>query len=195
VIAMERDEAGRHTLRFYGEEDRAELLIELAIDTLIEQDRRLLSIEWLLLQDPRRAPERPLLPGQKYPGLGCLDIVIGMLVMAAERLGLDGLSLVPSQFHVAQSARRLFRFESPSAEARYLWLAQAIAHLPRYAGIGAILGGRVRDAYTGQPIRYEPERMILPVSARMRETLDAERFSRAVEEQAVKLHPLEIVGG
>ncbi len=194
-IVIERDAAGRHTLRFFGDESRTELLIELAIDTLIEHDRRLLSIEWLLLQDPRRPPERPLLPGQRYPGLGCLDIVIGMLVMAAERLDLDGLSLVPSQFHVAQSARRLFRFESPLAEARHLWLAQAVAHLPRHEGIAAISSGRVRDTTSGEPVRYEPERMILPVSARMKAALDAEQFSRAVEDHAAHLHPLEVVGG
>jgi hypothetical protein len=193
-IAIERDAAGRHTLRFFGDEEHSELLIELAIDTVLEHDRRLLSIEWLLCQDPRRAPERPLLPGQKHPGLGCLDIVIGMLVMAAERLEVDGLSLVPSQFHVAQSSRRLFRFESPSAEARYLWLAQAVTHLPRHEGIVAILGGRVRDAASGEPVRYEPERMILPVSRSMKEALDAEQFSRAVEDHAAKLHPLEVVG-
>jgi acetoin utilization deacetylase AcuC-like enzyme len=192
IVAVERDAAGRHTLRFFGGEDRAELLIELAIDTLFEHDRRLLSIEWLLLQDPRRTPDRPLLPGQKHPGLGCLDIVIGMLVMAAERLELDGLSLVPSQFHVAQTARKLFRFESPVAEARFLWLAQAVAHLPRVEGIAALLGGRVRERSSRAPIRYEPERMILPVSARMKEALDAERFNRAVEDHAATLPALEL---
>jgi hypothetical protein len=37
--------------------------------------------------------------------------------------------------------------------------------------------------------------MILPVSARMKAALDAEQFSRAVEDHAAHLHPLEVVGG
>src|SRR5262249_38346807 len=44
---------------------------------------RLLSIEWLLLQDPLGlpTPERPLLPGQDHPGLGALRLTMGILAM------------------------------------------------------------------------------------------------------------------
>ena len=51
-----------------------------------------------------------------------MRIVVGMLVMAAERLGYDGITLVPSHFHVAAQARRLFRFLDPADEAMFLAL-------------------------------------------------------------------------
>ena len=53
----------------------------------------MLSIEWLLLQDPTKtfSKSKPQLPGQEHPGLGMLRELLEMLYQACLRLELDGL--------------------------------------------------------------------------------------------------------
>jgi acetoin utilization deacetylase AcuC-like enzyme len=56
------------------------VLLELIVREMREvAPYRLLSIEWLLLQDPAARPTaaRPLLPGQEHPGLGALRLMMG----------------------------------------------------------------------------------------------------------------------
>jgi acetoin utilization deacetylase AcuC-like enzyme len=176
---------GGQGLRVYGDRSRAQILIELLVDDVVVEQTRLLSIEWLLLQDPRRAlrPGEPLLPGQKYAGLGCLRIVVGMLVMAAERLGYEGITVVPSHFHVAAQARRLFRFLDPRDEAYFLALSAATAGLSLFEASKAIASGAVTDE-TGEPIRWRPSRMVLATGAALKERLDSAAYARSVEEAA-----------
>jgi acetoin utilization deacetylase AcuC-like enzyme len=181
---------GGQGIRVYADKTHAEVLLELVTDeTVLEGGLRLLSIEWLLLQDPRRAPtpREPLLPGQKHPGLGCLRIVVGMLVMACERLGYDGISLVPSQYHVAAQARRLFTFFDPSDEAFFLALERATRGLPLHEASTAIAAGRIRDARTSEVVSWRPRRMVLPVNQALKERLSSPAYAKAVEDEARKL--------
>ena len=178
-VEPEAERAGRHSLRFFADASKKELLIELVLEEVASEGFRYLSIEWLLLQDPRRQGD--ILPGQKHPGLGALDIIVGMLVMAAERLGLDGLSLVPAQFHVARRARKLFRFESADAEARFLVLSQAVTHLDRAAAAKAVADKRVVHRVSRAPLLYVPARMVLPISSKLQARLDADTFAMEVE--------------
>lgn len=177
----------RQSLKVFGDDTRREVLIELVVgETFVESAGRLLSIEWLLLQDPRRAaaPDRALLPGQKHPGLGCLHIVVGMLVMAAERLAFEGVTLVPAHFHVAARAKRLFTFLEPAHEARYLALARATHGMTLGAASAAIAAGRVVDRKTGAPVLYEPGRMVLASRGPLEARLASESYARAVEDEA-----------
>ncbi len=203
-IATDQAGAGRQGLRVYAERRRRdgmkpagrETLIELLLDDVVVEDRRMLSIEWLLLQDPWRAPrpDEPLLPGQKHPGLGCLRIVVGMLVMAAERLGYDGVTVVPSHFHVAAQARRLFRFLDPSDEALFLALGRATSGMTLFQASNALAAGQVVDA-TGNPVGYKPSRMVLATSASLREHLASPAYARAVEAHARDLRPSTLPPG
>ena len=188
VIDGEPKSAGDQGVRAYADSSRHEVLIELSLaERTVEPGAKLLSIEWLLLQDPRKSAEAPLLPGQKHPGLGCLRIVIGMLVMASERLGYDGLTLIPSHFHVAAQARRLFTFFEPLDEARFLALLRATQGLSLAEATARILGGQVVERTTGEPQRYHPSRMVLAVSDMMKGRLSDPSFNRAVEAEARKL--------
>jgi acetoin utilization deacetylase AcuC-like enzyme len=178
------------TVRVYADESKKEILIELVVqEMVVPPGLRLLSIEWLLLQDPRRQPssEARLLPGQRYPGLGAMRTVTGMLIMACERLGLDGLTVVPSHYHVAAQGKRVMSFHSPEDEARFLALEQATRGMPLFDASRAIAEGRVHDAATGDPITYHPGRMTLPVSERARAHFSDPAFARAVEAHARSL--------
>ncbi len=81
-------------------------------------------IEWLCLQDPKRAyrnTQAPL-PGQSYPGLGMGWKVLVILEFMARRLGAAGLVNIPEYYHSARFFHRFFRFASPEIEGELLAL-------------------------------------------------------------------------
>ena len=147
---------------------------------------QLLSIEWLLLQDPQQqpTPERPLLPGQQHPGLGGLRVVMGMLTMAAERLGFDGLTFLPAEYHVAAQARGTLKFLEPRDEAVFVAIRQAVGARTLFDTSRLVDQGALVDELTGKPFSWKPARMILPVSAALREALEDPQYDRRVEEAA-----------
>jgi acetoin utilization deacetylase AcuC-like enzyme len=147
---------------------------------------RLLSLEWLLLQNPRArpTPERPLLPGQEHPGLGCLSTVMLMLVMACERLGFDGLLFTPSKYHVAAIARGLLRFVQPEREAAFLAITEALQGYGLGEASRLVHQGAVFDTATGEPYEWTAAEMVLPVSDAMKAHFAREEHQRGIEATA-----------
>jgi hypothetical protein len=113
-----------------------------------------------------------------------MRIIAGMLAMACERLGLDGLTIVPSHYHVAAQGKRVMSFHDPEDEARFLALEQATRGMPLFEASRAIAEGRVVDQATGEPIHYKPGRMTLPVSEKARAHFADPAYARAVEAHA-----------
>jgi hypothetical protein len=163
------------------------VLIELVLkETRSLPPFRLLSIEWLLLQDPRARPSksRPLLPGQDHPGLGCLRLVVGMLVMACERLGYDGLLFSPSHFHTAAVARGILFFVDPEVEARFLALEEALATTTLDEATALVHAGALVDDETGAPVQWQAASMVIPISAGLREAIEGPAYEQAVRDAA-----------
>ena len=73
------------------------------------------------MQNPHAqfGPGRPRLPGQEHPGLGMLYDVVAMLAVACERLHLDGLVFVPSEYHIAAYAKNRLAFFDPATRASF----------------------------------------------------------------------------
>ncbi|MEO1085741.1 MAG: histone deacetylase, partial [Acidobacteriota bacterium] len=116
------DDPGGDALRLYGDADHAELLVEMRVrrDRRTLPDFELLSLEWLLMQDPRQefSESRPRMPGQEHPGLGMLGDVFALLILVCERLHLDGLTFTPSGFHIAAYGSSYVRFIDPEDQPR-----------------------------------------------------------------------------
>jgi len=176
------------TVRIYGDRDHQELLIEarLLIDRREIPGMALLRIEWLLLQNPRLpfTVDRPRLPGQKHPGLGLVTDIIALLVVACDRLQLDGLLFVPSHFHTASQGRKHLRFVHPEHEGLIRALDHALAGLNLAEATNAVAEGRLVDAHTGKPFEWRPMPMVLPVSAALGEHLNESEYQKKVEEAA-----------
>jgi acetoin utilization deacetylase AcuC-like enzyme len=177
------------TIRLYGDRRRRELLIEtrLRVDRHTAKGMALLRIEWLLLQNPRVpfTPQRPPLPGQRHPGLGMLQDIMALLVLACDRLQLDGLLFVPSHFHTVAQGKNL-RFLSPEDEGLVRSVRAALDGLPLAAASQAVNGGRVVDAATGRPFAWTPKPMVLPVTERLREQVQGEDYERVAAETAAR---------
>ena len=188
TVEMELGNPAGDTVRLYGDPTRRELLIEVRVRV----DRRempgmaLLRIEWLLLQNPRAAflPDRPRLPGQQHPGLGMLPDMMALLVLACDRLQLDGVLFVPAHFHTASQGRKTLRFVRPADEGFIQALERVFAGMPLAVASHMVAEKRVVDARTGEPLQWRPMPMVVPVSGQLREKLGDEEYRKAVEEAA-----------
>ena len=185
TLVLQLDDPGGQTLRIFGGPDQQELLVELRL----RRDRRslagleLLSVEWLLMQNPRVGFDeagRERMPGQSHPGLGMLNDVAAMLQVACERLHLDGLIFVPSQFHIAAYGSGYLTFLDPEARARFEALRELFAQTPLPVATRAVAEGRVIDTETGEVVKWRPSPMVLPVS---------EKLDQRVKQEATQARP------
>jgi hypothetical protein len=84
------------------------------------------AVEWLCMQNPQSnfAPDKPRLPGQKFPGLGMGEMVMEILAIMAGRLRTAGLLNIPEHFHNAQMYSSQFKFIDPLHEAKRLAISR-----------------------------------------------------------------------
>ncbi len=176
------DDISGQTVRIYGDADRKELLGEFRA----RRDRRripgmeMLHIEWLLLQNPRArfSTHRPSMPGQEYPGLGLLRDVLALLIIACERLQLDGISFVPSHFHLALTSANLMHFLDPKAEVRLAAVREALGERNFAKSVALVAAGGVVDKSTGEAYRWEPTVLLQPVSDRLEAYFETPEYRR-----------------
>lgn len=163
-IEFELDHPNGQAVRLFADDDRKILLIECIIDEKkFVGNMRMLWIEWLLSQNPNAepSPERPLLPGQTYPGLGCLTKIIGLLFMMCDRLKLDAIGFNPAHYHVCFLAKGQGCFEKPADEARFR-VAQALTAGLNLQQASMMLGNGLCSA--GNTFKWIPARMVIPIS-------------------------------
>lgn len=178
-LELQLDDPGGQTVRVHDQAAGREPLVELRLrrDRRLIPGMELLFVEWLLLQHPRGAfgPGRRALPGQTRPGLGLLADVVALLVLACDRLHLDGLAFVPAQYHVAKLGGGFGRFLDAAAAARFEAMSAALADLPLVEATRAVAAGRLIDETTGEVARWEPAPMALAVSERLKSWQEARR--------------------
>ncbi len=188
TLEIDLDNPSGDTVRLYGDETRSELLLEsrVRIDRATVPHSALLRIEWLLMQNPRASftPQRPRLPGQKHPGLGILPDIMALLVLACERLQLEGLLFVPAHFNTATQGRRYLRVLAPEDEAFLRALEKALAGMSLSEASHSVDERRVLNRRTGlaEPWRSMP--MVYPLSERLRGLVAGDDYERKVAEAA-----------
>ncbi|HYX23838.1 MAG TPA: histone deacetylase [Thermoanaerobaculia bacterium] len=188
TLEMDLDSPTGDTVRMYGDASRRELLIEarVRIDRGTLPGFSLLRIEWLLLQNPRAefTADRPRLPGQSHPGLGMSQDITALLILACDRLQLDGLLFVPAHYHTASQGRKNLRFLAPVDEGVFRALQAALHGLPLSEATRAVSEKRVVDAATGEPFTWRPMPLVLPVADRLRTLVEGEDYESKVAAEA-----------
>lgn len=187
TIDLDLNEGIGETLRIWASPDRKDLVVELRLD----RSRRavagceVLTVEWLLLQNPRAkfGPFRRPLPGQKHPGLGLLKEIFGFLVMICEILELDGIFFVPSSYHVAAQSRQVVHFLEPQDEALFEALQNLLGDRPLAVASNAVAEGRIRDI-EGKTLEWKGLPMVLPVSGALKERVSGPHYHAEVQAAA-----------
>jgi acetoin utilization deacetylase AcuC-like enzyme len=191
TLEFDLDNPSGDTVRLYGDAARTELLIEgrVRIDRATVPDAALLRIEWLLMQNPRArfTAQRPRLPGQKHPGLGLLPDVMALLIVACERLQLDGLLFVPAHYNTASQGRKYLRLLEPADEAFLRALEKALLGIPLSEATHSVEQRRVVDGRTGRAVAWRTMPMVYPVSDRLRNRVAGEEYERKVAEAEAEL--------
>lgn len=176
------------TVRLFGDAARTELLMEIRFrrDRTSLPEMEVLFLEWVLLQNPRRAfaSGKHAIPGQKHPGLGLLRDVMAWLVGLCGELGLDGLLYMPAGYFVATFGSR---FLDPLRQARLEAMRGALSGLRLVDATRAVEEGRVIDAATGAPLAWEPAPMVIPVSARLRALVEGPAYEDALDRELSQL--------
>jgi len=201
-VRFDLDHPTGQLLRIFSDDERHDLLVELVIRP---EDRyepyRLLMVEWLLMQDPRHqlTPGRPLLPGQKHPGLGVLGEVGMLFVMMCERLGFDGLLFMPAHYHLAAQARGRLLFLDPKDQGRFLAMSSAVEGEPLINATRIFARGLATNRASGLQMRWTPKPMVLPASDRLRDYVDSPEYEAEVEAAAkrydIEIHPERLHSG
>lgn len=190
-LEFDLDNPSGDTVRLYGDAGRSELLIEarVRVDRATVPDAALLRIEWLLMQNPRArfTPQRPRLPGQKHPGLGLLPDVMALLIVACERLQLDGVLFVPAHYNTASQGRKYLRFLEPADEAFLRGLETALHGRPLSEATHSVEQRRVVDVRTGRAVAWRSMPMVYPLTDRLRQRVNGEEYERKVAEAAMDL--------
>ena len=190
TLSLDAPRGLTQVLRLHGDREQSELLMELKAtrSRSVVAGLEVIEVEWLKLQNPRAAfsATRPQLPGQDHPGLGILRDVAGWLVVVSEKLRLDGIAFVPSQYYMAAIGYHHLRFLDPAAQGRF----EALRHALRPLGIAranlVITAGFVIDEATGAPFTWQPAVTVLPVSAGLRQCVSNARYRADVEQVRVK---------
>ena len=191
MVQLELEHPLGQTMKIFGDSDRRDLLVELRVhrSTRSVPGCDILEVEWLLLQDPRESfsETRTALPGQQHPGLGMLGEFFGWLIVVSETLALDGMLFRPSHFHLAALSRRHARFIDPKAEALMRALQDALSGMPLDLASRAVEEGRVFNAASGSPVRWEAWPMALSATERLRALTEGDAYEAAVREASRNL--------
>jgi acetoin utilization deacetylase AcuC-like enzyme len=142
----------------------------------------LLSLEWLLLQDPSRElpPGRVRLPEQEHPGLGLGREIVEMLRQSCVRLELDGIVINPSHYHIAAAGNDELLFVDPAVQGRFDAIRAALAGHTLAAASEIADRGTARDA-GGEPLRWNPTDCVAPVSERLRRYFESPAYREGRE--------------
>ncbi len=154
-----------------------------------------LQVEWLVLQNPRKSfrPDRPRLPGQKFPGLGMGALVLEILLIMCWRLRLAGLLNVPEYYHNAQMYAQEFCFIDPDREGKLKALERDL-----YKNYGlatsswAIELGCVEE--NGKPYEWQSGEMVVPLNRDLKNFFKSKAYRHSVEETK-KRHRYELNPG
>lgn len=148
----------------------------------------LLSVEWLLLQDPGANfnLERPPLPGQDHPGLGIAREIGELFVQICHRLNLAGIYDQPAHYHNAAGSTGTFHFLDPRREGRLLALQALLADLPIDQASRHVEAGTVRLG-DGAPVRWEPGPHVLPLDPELVAYFESSEYRSAVAAEVSRL--------
>lgn len=147
-------------------------------------DMDTLVIDWLVFQDPRGqfSPDRPQLPGQKYPGLGIMRPCMQAILDLARQTGKEAVINIPEYYHNAVLYTPAFHFFSPFVEGRFWALQEFLAGLSLAEASHAVSAGKIWNEAKGEVFVWKPHEQMLGITDRVKNYFDSEEYEGPVKE-------------
>lgn len=144
-----------------------------------------IAVEWICMQNPLAnfTPDKPRLPGQKYPGLGMGEMIMEILVIMARRLRTAGLVNIPEHYHNAQMYGAQFRFLDPSQESRRIAISRdllskcSLSQLSWAIDLGCVLEN-------GQPFQWKGTDQLIPLDRDLKDYFQGRDYLKQVSDIA-----------
>lgn len=203
---VDKDDTLIHYLKIYtGGISPGNLLIDLRLSEsrFIPNEKLFLSekgsttldmivIEWLSAENPKNLfdPSRPQLPGQKKPGLGCLNYLMEMMYIVGREVIKDGFMDIPDHLHGAIMYARKFLFFDPVQEAILRAIARDMKEYSLPDISWGMITGTIVDESTGKPQVYDPAEQIYPLSRRIKKYFSSRTYQKRFKEVYKKKHYL-----
>lgn len=199
-IQLDCQDPFRHVLRIYDDDvaSAEHLIMEFVArlqtltpsgddeEFIFTEPLQVLMVEWLILQNPRGSftTRRPQLPGQLYPGLGLGDPLMALFTLMGRHLHVDGIVNVPEHFHTALMFSRRFKFLDARVQAIMEAISRDLWGKYRLAVIAwACYHEAIRDIHTGQTIKWNPRKQIIPLKGSLRTYFHDPEYQQLVDEQ------------
>ncbi|MDA3901158.1 MAG: hypothetical protein PF637_11650 [Spirochaetes bacterium] len=192
TVIVFRDENDIHNLRIL-ESERNVPLVDLRVTekrfvtrTFDSQIHNfdMVAVEWLSTRNPRIfnfLPDRPQLPGQTHPSLGCLDHLLRMMYHCSRKVRKDAFMDVPDHLHLALMYSSYFKFLDPVAEAIIRSISRNLKNNTLSDIAWASVTESIIDFSTGKPFVYKPSEQLYPVSRRMKRYFADKEYCEAVK--------------
>jgi hypothetical protein len=180
---------------FYAEKKEENVVVDLKIRETIFRPKNalaeatshsaftLLFVEWLTLQNPllEFGPERPALPGQKYPGLKLGKKIQDIFTYLAWINNSDGIMEFPCYFHNALLFMRMFRFLRPEKRAEVIAIRKAFRDIPFHKLAWIVHLNCLRDG-DGNVYEWKAEEQIYPMNKSLKHYFYSKEYKEKVRE-------------
>jgi len=156
--------------------------MDLAMRSFLKKCRFLI-LEWLTLQNPLQnfTPERPPLPGQKYPGLSLGKKVMDIFIYLARLTREDGLLAYPAYFHNALLFLRYFNFLNPDKEAEVIAIKKSFPKVTFKQLAWIVHLGCLRSK-DNKIYEWEAEEQVYPINKTLKGYFDSKDYKKRVKE-------------
>ena len=143
-----------------------------------------LVIDWLVFQNPRAAftPDRPRLPGQRYPGLGIMRTCMMAILDLAKQIGKQAVINIPEYYHNAVLYQPAFRFFSAAVEGRFLALQKLLAPLNLADASGIIASKMIYDEVQDKVYVWKPHEQVLGLAPAISDYFKSPQYLAKVQQ-------------
>ena len=113
--------------------------------------------------------------------------IISLLILISDRLQLDGIVFVPSQYHLAVQARRFLRFLHPADEGWFRALRIPLESIPIDDATDFVASEQMIDVVTGEAVAWRPMQMVFPISDQLHDRVEGNDYEAEATATAAHL--------
>ena len=193
---MEKKDLFSERLRLFGQHldypDELQLMDikshRASLESPWKERYRALGWDWVEMQDPtaRPSPYRPVLPGQKHPGLGMFRSLTRLMLAYVDHLGLQALTAIPLYFHNAVLYSSSFYFLDSAVQGRFMAMCRDLLHDGLAPASWWVARQEVemveRSTGLAQPYEWGAALIVKPLCEEMQARIDSPEYQQACQQ-------------